>query len=338
MSDQLVFQPTPDAAATLIAAGESETVEFKARLASERAIVPLIVAFANSAGGIVFVGVGPDGTIVGLTEREAARALSILEKFSSSLLDRPIQSGTLLVSDRLIAYGVVQPSPHHLRPIRTRGPLSDAASGASTAGPDFAAPAAIAAKPHHQHPHLSFRRLRSDLAPRRQARRLVPMTSERIYTVEVRRPTGSTQRHVAVLSGLRAERDEEALAQVAAARYPMFRRLRVGDLVVLHEGRLPIPRTYIRTAQFFEPYDAAGEQELEHQRVVDDLREDLAVQTRRVDLVKIHPEIGEEAEEIGSKVREEVLANGGTKDEAWEAQLHAYEAFLDEAVTDPGSD
>ncbi len=56
---------SPDILAA-IAAGESDRVEFKAKLAIER-IKEAVCAFANTDGGVVILGVADDGAIVGLT-------------------------------------------------------------------------------------------------------------------------------------------------------------------------------------------------------------------------------------------------------------------------------
>ncbi len=50
----------------LVAQGESETIEFKRKVAHPGKIVKELVAFANTSGGYLFIGVDDDGTIPGL--------------------------------------------------------------------------------------------------------------------------------------------------------------------------------------------------------------------------------------------------------------------------------
>ncbi len=50
---------------TLVAQGESETLEFKRSTAELRRAGETLCAFLNGEGGQVLIGVGPDGKIVG---------------------------------------------------------------------------------------------------------------------------------------------------------------------------------------------------------------------------------------------------------------------------------
>lgn len=64
---------TPEEALAYIAQGEGETIEFKRSLAELRQAVRSACAFANTRGGVVFIGVRNDGEIVGI-EPEAKGA------------------------------------------------------------------------------------------------------------------------------------------------------------------------------------------------------------------------------------------------------------------------
>lgn len=56
----------------LIAGGESTTVEFKRKFTSADKIARELIAFANTAGGRLLIGVDDDGTVVGVeSEKEA---------------------------------------------------------------------------------------------------------------------------------------------------------------------------------------------------------------------------------------------------------------------------
>jgi ATP-dependent DNA helicase RecG len=65
-----------------IKAGESETVEFVQRLENLESVSKHVVAFLNSGGGTIFVGVDDDGKIIGVPDAEdvAKRLYSDLQK------------------------------------------------------------------------------------------------------------------------------------------------------------------------------------------------------------------------------------------------------------------
>src|SRR6187402_3612060 len=50
----------------LVAHGEGHTLEFKRKASFPEKIIREMIAFANTSGGILLVGVGDDGTIPGL--------------------------------------------------------------------------------------------------------------------------------------------------------------------------------------------------------------------------------------------------------------------------------
>ena len=52
----------------LIRQGEGDLVEFKRKVEYPERIIKEVVAFANSSGGHLFIGVDDDGTIVGLKD------------------------------------------------------------------------------------------------------------------------------------------------------------------------------------------------------------------------------------------------------------------------------
>ena len=50
----------------LIAQGEGETLEFKRSVAELEQVVETVVALANTRGGLVLIGIGPDGRVIGV--------------------------------------------------------------------------------------------------------------------------------------------------------------------------------------------------------------------------------------------------------------------------------
>lgn len=58
---------TPEDVEALIARGEGQTIEFKTSLAETREAIESLCAMANSQGGVVLIGVSPDGSPKGVT-------------------------------------------------------------------------------------------------------------------------------------------------------------------------------------------------------------------------------------------------------------------------------
>ena len=54
----------------LVSQGESASLEFKRKAAFPEKIVREMIAFANTKGGIVLIGIGDDGTMPGLKHPE----------------------------------------------------------------------------------------------------------------------------------------------------------------------------------------------------------------------------------------------------------------------------
>jgi ATP-dependent DNA helicase RecG len=70
--------------ANAIAQGEGPRVDFKRDLSSRKSVLKDIVAFANTAGGAVVIGVDDDGSVVGVAD-----PLREEERLSSSISDWP---------------------------------------------------------------------------------------------------------------------------------------------------------------------------------------------------------------------------------------------------------
>jgi predicted HTH transcriptional regulator len=80
-----MFDTSPDGLRRLIQQGESQTVEFKSRIPTPETIARSLVAFANSNGGILLLGVGDDGRIFGLTDEQVGEAMALLHRVVESL-------------------------------------------------------------------------------------------------------------------------------------------------------------------------------------------------------------------------------------------------------------
>ncbi|CAM4045152.1 RNA-binding domain-containing protein [Psychrobacter arenosus] len=70
---------------TLISAGESKTLEFKRELPKYDQIAKTIVAFANTSGGRLIIGVDDDGTLIGIDE---SSILDLEDRIYASLFEQ----------------------------------------------------------------------------------------------------------------------------------------------------------------------------------------------------------------------------------------------------------
>lgn len=111
---------SPDALKRLAALGEGPRLEFKNRVPRPDRIAREIIAFANTDGGTVLLGVDDDGTVVGL--RDADEELFALDEALASRIEPPLSVRLTRVHvsrRREVVVVEVPPSddrPHFLRP------------------------------------------------------------------------------------------------------------------------------------------------------------------------------------------------------------------------------
>lgn len=112
---------TQDEILAEIAAGESETREFKRSLDNPESIAGELVAFANHLGGSLFVGIDDDGALVGLTNSE-----SVFQTLTNICRDRCIPPISPVISQATVngvdlIVLIVRPELNRLKPYRTAG-------------------------------------------------------------------------------------------------------------------------------------------------------------------------------------------------------------------------
>jgi ATP-dependent DNA helicase RecG len=73
-----------------IAAGEDSTRQFKADVRNAESLASEMVAFANSDGGTLFIGVADDGSIPGLTGKDVSRVNQLISNAASHLVRSPL--------------------------------------------------------------------------------------------------------------------------------------------------------------------------------------------------------------------------------------------------------
>jgi ATP-dependent DNA helicase RecG len=74
----------------LIARGEDSRLQFKADMNNADALAAEMVAFANSDGGQIAIGVGDDGKIVGLSRSSVERINQLISNAASQHVRSPI--------------------------------------------------------------------------------------------------------------------------------------------------------------------------------------------------------------------------------------------------------
>ena len=115
----MIFDTSGDGIKKLISKGESTTVEFKQRPPPDSILARILVAFANTDGGIILIGIGDIGEITGLTKKEASVTIIRIQKINSNLLNVNINTGITNIDGRIVVYAIINKVPETLYPIRT---------------------------------------------------------------------------------------------------------------------------------------------------------------------------------------------------------------------------
>jgi nucleoside 2-deoxyribosyltransferase len=103
----------------LIAEGENEKIEFKTRLINQHDIAKVLTAFANTDGGHLFIGVGDNGQIIGLSDSEANIVKDRLTHICSSLSAFPFDIKIVATKGLQIVHAQIFKAPDFLRPVST---------------------------------------------------------------------------------------------------------------------------------------------------------------------------------------------------------------------------
>ena len=104
----------------IISRGESRRVEFKSQLPAGKQLAKTAIAFANSGGGRIFIGVDDRGTVIGVLEEDL---LTIPDTLSNTIFDNccpPIIPEIFIerIDDLSVIVATIYPSstkPHHLK-------------------------------------------------------------------------------------------------------------------------------------------------------------------------------------------------------------------------------
>lgn len=117
--NNFMFDTSEEGLKKIISKGESQTVEFKDRLPPDNILARLMVAFANTSGGIILIGIGEDGKITGLTKKETYVALSRLQQIGITLFNSKIKTATTHINGRIVVSAIINKASDALSPILT---------------------------------------------------------------------------------------------------------------------------------------------------------------------------------------------------------------------------
>ena len=104
---------------TLISQGETEHIEFKARIINQHDIARVLTAFANNDGGYLIIGVGDRGEIIGLPDEELTMHINRLSQVCKSLFSYPYDIGHVDIGGKALVYVKINKAPDYLSPITT---------------------------------------------------------------------------------------------------------------------------------------------------------------------------------------------------------------------------
>ena len=102
-----------------IAEGESDRVEFKAKLASDASIAKVLSAFANTEGGVLLIGVASDSEIVGVPDDEVNQTIHRLSQIIDPMLPLPARIGAVDMEGKKVVYAVIDKVPVFYGPVYT---------------------------------------------------------------------------------------------------------------------------------------------------------------------------------------------------------------------------
>jgi len=103
---------------SLVVKGESEILEFKRKVAHPEKIVKEIVAFANTRGGLLLIGVDDNGTLPGLkfADEEKYVLEAALQKYCKPEIEYTFQTINLSEKKAVICYTIMESKnkPHYV--------------------------------------------------------------------------------------------------------------------------------------------------------------------------------------------------------------------------------
>ncbi len=94
-----------------VAAGEDSTRQFKSKIDNADSLAAEMAAFANAKGGVIFIGVEDDGTILGITSREVHAANQLISNAASQHVRSPLMVYTqnILLENKNVVIALTVP-------------------------------------------------------------------------------------------------------------------------------------------------------------------------------------------------------------------------------------
>jgi predicted HTH transcriptional regulator len=103
---------------SIVVKGESEVLEFKRKIAHPEKIVKEVVAFANTKGGLLLIGVDDNGTLPGLkfADEEHYALEAALHKYCKPAIQYSVQTINLSEKKAIICYTIFESNykPHYV--------------------------------------------------------------------------------------------------------------------------------------------------------------------------------------------------------------------------------
>ncbi|MGA2974010.1 MAG: ATP-binding protein [Spirochaetia bacterium] len=114
-----MFDTSAEGIKEILAAGESEQVEFKSQMPPDEVIADVLTAFANTSGGLLLVGVHEKKGVIGIPDDKRTEYMDRLVRIAQALGPMLGDFGLSAVDDRIVLYADVKPLGANVPPLRT---------------------------------------------------------------------------------------------------------------------------------------------------------------------------------------------------------------------------
>lgn len=113
------MQISPEEIRRYVLEGESETVEFKLSFSTDPSIALTLIAFANTKGGVLLLGISDTGEIVGVSEAKIDETVDRLHKLVTSIFEQPVDISVVNLAGKYVLAVHVESSLASENPITT---------------------------------------------------------------------------------------------------------------------------------------------------------------------------------------------------------------------------
>lgn len=120
------FELSPESIEKIIEQGENDNLEFKVEISKNRdELVETMVAFANSEGGIILLGIEDNGVIRGVPDSEAQKIEERITNLNTEYCEPPVQfrTNSFVIHERNVIAVVVNKGNARPHWLKNRGPM-----------------------------------------------------------------------------------------------------------------------------------------------------------------------------------------------------------------------